>query len=159
MKNDLSILRIGGFFTNYGLELGKGNGRDGNNSIEKKDSMKRILLVCLLVAGLLLMVSCRGGTSKETTDATAIEDTIRGYVTTYNAGNFTHCLTYFADYGDEGDALAFLSYMRSLLGPLELREIKDIAIYSLLLCQGAAKQPQLPLSLLLLVRKVPTRYD
>ena len=88
-------------------------------------SMRRILLVCLLVIGLLLMASCGGGSSRE---ATAVEDTIRGYVTKFNAGDYTRCLTYFTDYGDEEDALAFLSYMRSISGELELREIKDIAI-------------------------------
>jgi len=99
---------------------------DGSNSTQRKDNIKRILLVCLLAIGLLVMASCGGGSSRE---ATAIEDTIRGYVTTFNAGDFTRCLTYFTDYGDEGDALAFLSYMRSLSGPLELREVKDIAIF------------------------------
>ena len=89
--------------------------------------MKRILVVCMLVVWLLLMASCGDGTSRAATAATAIEDTIRGYVTTFNAGDFTQCLTYFTDHGDEGDALAFLSYMRSLSGPLELRETKDIA--------------------------------
>jgi hypothetical protein len=88
--------------------------------------MRKILLVCLLVIGLLLTASCAGGSSRE---ATAIEDTIRGYVTTFNAGDFTQCLTYFTDYGDEGDALAFLSYMSDISGPLELREVKDIVIF------------------------------
>ena len=91
--------------------------------------MKRILLVCLLVVGLLLMASCGGGYSREATDATAIEDTIRGYFTTFNAEDFDKCLTYFTDYEDKEDALAFLSFIRSLSVPLELREIKDIAIF------------------------------
>ena len=72
------------------------------------------------------MVSCGGGTTK---DVTAIEETIRGYVTTFNAEDFDKCLTYFTDYEDKEDALAFLSYMRNLSGPLELREVKDIAIF------------------------------
>ncbi len=88
--------------------------------------MKRILFICLLVIGLSLMTSCGGGTNRE---ARAAEDTIRGYATTFDAGDFAQCLTYFTDYEDEEDALAFLSYMRSLSGPLELREIKDIAIF------------------------------
>ena len=57
-----------------------------------------------------------------------IENTIKGYVTTYNAGDFTGCLTYFTGYEDEEEARTFLSNMRSLSGELELREVKDIAI-------------------------------
>jgi ketosteroid isomerase-like protein len=64
----------------------------------------------------------------ETVEET-IEDTIRGYIAAYNAEDFTTCLTYFTDYGDEEDALAFLSFIRNLSGPLELREIKDITIF------------------------------
>jgi len=126
-----SLRRGGLLLTNWtaGNYLLPGNRRDGSNSAQRRDDMKRILVVCMLVVWLLLMVSCGGGTSREATDATAIEDTIRGYVTTFNAGDFTQCLTYFADYGDEGDALAFLSYMRSLSGELELKKIEDIAIF------------------------------
>jgi len=90
--------------------------------------MKRIILVCLLVAGLLLAASCRGGSNGEATASMVIEDTIRGYVTTFNAEDFDKCLTYFTDYGDEEDALAFLSYMKGISGSLELQEIKDIGI-------------------------------
>lgn len=88
--------------------------------------MRKLLLVCLLVIVSLMMVSCGRVSGRETK---TIEDTVRGYVTTFNAGDFTRCLTYFTDYEDEGDALAFLSYIRSLSGELELREIKDIAIF------------------------------
>jgi ketosteroid isomerase-like protein len=88
--------------------------------------MKRLLLVvCMLLVGLLLVAGCGGG---PTSEAAAIEDTIRGYVTTYNAEDFDKCLTYFTDYEDKEDALAFLSFARGLSGPLELREINDIAI-------------------------------
>ena len=84
------------------------------------------LVICMLLIGLLRVAGYRGW---PTSEAAAIEDTIRGYVTTFNAEDFDKCLTYFADYGDKEDALAFLSFIRSLSGPLELREIKDIAIF------------------------------
>ncbi len=69
--------------------------------------MRRILLLCWLVAGSFLTVSC-GGTSQENTDTTTIEDTIRGYVTTFNTEDFDKCLTYLTDYEDKEDTLAFL---------------------------------------------------
>ena len=69
------------------------------------------------------MASCGKGA---TDPPAAIENTIKGYVRTFNASDFAQCMTYFTDYDNEADALAFLSYMRSLSGPLKLREIKDI---------------------------------
>ena len=80
----------------------------------------------MLVAALLPVAACNGGGSNSS--AAAIEDTIRGYVTTYNAADFAQCLTYFTDYGDESDALGALAFFRSLSGELEYRKIKDIAI-------------------------------
>jgi len=74
-----------------------------------------------------LLTACGRDVSKGE-DAT-IEDTIRGYVTTFNAEDFDKCLNYFTDYADREDALAFLSFIRSFSGPLELREFKDIAIF------------------------------
>jgi hypothetical protein len=61
----------------------------------------------------LAMASCGGGSSRE---ATAIEDTIRGYLTTFNAGDFTQCLTYFTGYEDEDDALAVSIIYKKPLG-------------------------------------------
>jgi len=87
--------------------------------------LKRLLLAVLLLVTLL--IGC--GRDASTREAAAIEDTIKGYVTTFNAEDFDKCLTYFTDYGDEEDALAFLSFIRSLSGPLELREIRDTAIF------------------------------
>lgn len=87
--------------------------------------MRRLGLYLFLALALLLVACC----GQETTDEAVIEDTIRGYVETFNAGDFTQCLSYFTGYGDEEDALAFLAYIRGLSGPLELREVKDIAIF------------------------------
>lgn len=78
-----------------------------------------------MTVGLLSIVSCGGGKADDTA---VIEDTIGGYVTTYNDEDFIQCLTYFTDYEDKEDALAFLSFMRSLSGKLELKKIEDIAI-------------------------------
>jgi len=78
-----------------------------------------------MIVGLLSIVSCGGGKADDTA---VIEDTIGGYVTTFNAEDFIQCLTYFTDYEDKEDALAFLSFMRSLSGKLELKKIEDIAI-------------------------------
>jgi hypothetical protein len=86
--------------------------------------MKRVLLIFILVLG--LSTACGGESANG--ERVAIEDTIRGYVTTWNAQDFAQCLTYFTGYGDEEEALAALSYMRGLSGELELREIGDIAI-------------------------------
>jgi hypothetical protein len=83
------------------------------------------MLTVLLTATLLM--ACGRDMSKD--EAATIEDTIRGYVVTFNAENFDKCLTYFTDYEDKEDALVFLSFIRSLSGPLELLEIKDIVIF------------------------------
>ena len=61
-----------------------------------------------------MMASCGEETNGQ---ARAIETTITGYVTTHNEGDFAQCLSYFTDYEDEDDALAFMSFMRSLSGP------------------------------------------
>jgi len=90
--------------------------------------MKKLIVVCLFIAA--LSASCGGGDGGGggNGDSAAIEDTIRGYVTTWNAQDFAQCLTYFTGYGDEEEALAALSDMRGLSGELELREIGDIDI-------------------------------
>lgn len=89
--------------------------------------MKKLLVIGVLVvavtAGILVPILWRGGG-----EHSAIEDTIRGYVETYNAQDYAQCLTYFTDYGDEADALGALEFFRSLSGELEYRKIKDIAI-------------------------------
>jgi len=82
----------------------------------------------VMVLAALFSVSCSSG--EENGDSAAIEDTIRGYVNTYNSGGFTQCLTYFTGYDDEEDARAFLSYMRNLSGEMELKKVKDVSISS-----------------------------
>jgi len=86
--------------------------------------VKKLILLCLLIVG--LSMACGGGAAND--ERAAIEDTIRGYVRTFNAGDFTQCLTYFIDYGDEAEALASLSWMRGFLGEITLQGIDDIAI-------------------------------
>ncbi len=90
--------------------------------------MKRFLIVLCIVAVLLPVAACGKGDTGAKGDAAAIEDTLKGYVTTYNAGNFAKCLTYFTDYGDEDDALALLSFLRSMSGKLVLKEVRHISI-------------------------------
>ena len=89
--------------------------------------MKKLLVVgvvvALVTAGILVPILWRDGG-----EHSAIEDTIRGYVETYNAQDYAQCLTYFTDYGDEADAVGALEFFRSLSGELEYRQIKDIAI-------------------------------
>jgi|GEM_PF-4171105 len=85
----------------------------------------RILALCVLIVSLLTTACCGGSSSA---DEIAIEDTIRGYITTYNAGNLAQCLTYFTDYEDETEALASLSFMRGFLGEITLQSIDDLAI-------------------------------
>ena len=85
---------------------------------------KKLLVVFTLMV--VVLTGCGGnGSSGDNAD---IENTINGYITTFNAGDFTQCLTYFTDYGDEEDALAFLQFMRGMSGELKLREIKNITI-------------------------------
>lgn len=79
-----------------------------------------------MVSVIFTLVACSGGVVVD--DEQAIKDTIESYVETYNAQDFTSCLTYFSDYGDKEDALAFLAYLRSLSGEIELIEVKDILI-------------------------------
>jgi hypothetical protein len=61
-------------------------------------------------------------------DKWAIEQTIRGYFSTYNACNYEECLTYFTDYGDKEDALSQLAAFRGLSGELTLVRIGGITI-------------------------------
>jgi hypothetical protein len=86
--------------------------------------MRNIVAVWILLVA--VCAGCGGGNSNP--EAAAIEETIRGYVRTYNAGDFAQCLTHFTGYADEKDALAFLSFMRNLSGELELQQVKDMAI-------------------------------
>jgi len=90
--------------------------------------MQRILSVLVVVLAVLLAVGTLVACGEGVNDERAIEDTIEGYVETYNSQDFVQCLTYFSDYGNEADALAFLAYMRSISGELELVEVKDILI-------------------------------
>jgi hypothetical protein len=50
----------------------------------------------------------------------AIEQVIRGYVSSYNASNFEETLTYFTGFDDSQDALAYLAFLRSQSGELTL---------------------------------------
>jgi len=86
--------------------------------------LKNFLLVSVVIAALL--AGCGGG--QPAGDNADIENTIRGYVTTFNAEDFAQCLTYFTGYGDEEEARAFLSFMRDLSGEMELRKVRDIVI-------------------------------
>ena len=91
---------------------------------EVEEGMKTLLVISIVIA--VLLTGCGGDGSNG--DNKDIENTIRGYVTTFNAGDFAQCLNYFTDYGDEEDALAFLSYLRDPSGEMELRKVEDIAI-------------------------------
>lgn len=82
----------------------------------------------VMVLAALFCASCSCG--EESVDSAAIEDTIRGYVITFNAEDFVQCLTYFTGYEDEEDARAFLSYIRNLSGEMELHKVKDVSISS-----------------------------
>ena len=86
--------------------------------------MSLFLVFSIVVTSL---IGCGGDESAK--DSDAVRDTIDGYYTTFNAEDFDKCLTYFTDYGDKDDALSFLSYMRSISGPLEVRKIRDINIF------------------------------
>ena len=86
--------------------------------------MKRLLVVTIVIA--VVLIGCGGNGADG--DEKDIENTIRGYITTFNDRDYDECLNYFTSYEDEEDALAYLSYMRDLSGELELREVKDIAI-------------------------------
>lgn len=90
--------------------------------------MQKILSVLVVVLAVLLAVGTLVACGEGVNDERAIEDTIEGYVETYNSQDFVQCLTYFSDYGNEADALAFLAYMRSISSELELVEVKDILI-------------------------------
>jgi len=88
--------------------------------------VKKVLVIWLLLVA--LGMSCGGGGGESNGDSAAIEDTIRGYVETYNARDYVQCLTYFTDYGDEDEALASLEFFRGLSGELGFQEIIDIDI-------------------------------
>jgi len=88
------------------------------------EEMNKLLMVSIVVATLL--IGCGGDESAG--DNADIENTIRGYVETYNARDYAQCLTYFTDYGDKNDALASLQFFRGLSGELGFQEIREIAI-------------------------------
>ncbi|OGO02375.1 MAG: hypothetical protein A2Y91_07410 [Chloroflexi bacterium RBG_13_54_8] len=89
---------------------------DGHNICKRVKEMKKLLVLCILVVGLLL--GCGGGNIE--VERAAIGETIRGYVSSYNASDFEECLTYFADYGDREDALSMLAFFRSRSSELTL---------------------------------------
>lgn len=76
-----------------------------------------VILIMLLVAT-FLFVSCGGSDTGR--DKVAIEQVIRGYVSSYNASNFEETLTYFTGFEDSQDALAYLAFLRSQSGELTL---------------------------------------
>jgi hypothetical protein len=82
---------------------------------KKLSSIVIIPLMLLLLT--LLFVSCGGNTSQ---DKVAIEQVIRGYVSSYNASNFEDTLACFTGYDDYQDALAYLVFLRSLSGEITL---------------------------------------
>jgi hypothetical protein len=86
--------------------------------------VKMILAISIVAA--MALAGCGGGDGDS--EVAAIEDTIEGYVKTYNAGDFDQCLTYFTGYGDAEEARAFLSFMRNVSGELELRQVKETVI-------------------------------
>ena len=93
--------------------------------------VKSVLGLTFAFAMVLAALSCGScSCGEESGESAAIEGTIRGYFTTFNAGDFTQCLTYFTGYEDEEDARAFLSYIRNLSGEVELHEVKDVSISS-----------------------------
>lgn len=94
----------------------------------KVKSVLVLVFAFTMVLAALLSASCSCG--EESGDSAAIEGTIRGYITTFNAGDFNQCLTYFTGYDDEEDALAFLSYMRNLSGEMEMKKVQDVSISS-----------------------------
>lgn len=90
--------------------------------------MKRISVVSLMVVLALLPVMGVNCDSGSDGDDRAIEDTIRGYISSYNASDFDECVTYFTDYSDEDDAKEGLAFFRALSGELQFKEIGNIAI-------------------------------
>jgi len=86
--------------------------------------MRRFLAAFTLVG--CLLAACGGGAA--TGDRAAIEDTITGYVQTYNARDYSQCLTYFTGYGDTNEALASLEFFRGMSGELKFREISEMAV-------------------------------
>ena len=74
------------------------------------------------------MIGLSYSCGKESGDRAAIGDTIKGYISSYNASNFEECITYFTDYGDKEDAISELTFFRSLSGELGYRKVKDIVI-------------------------------
>jgi hypothetical protein len=92
----------------------------------KIKSILGLTLAFAIVLTALFCASCSSG--EDSGESAAIESTIRGYVTTFNTGDFTQCLTYFTGYDNEEDALVFLSYMRNLSGEMDLKKVHDVSI-------------------------------
>lgn len=86
--------------------------------------MKRIVVISLAVVFLLLpalAMNCSSGEDNESADRAAVEATIKGYISSYNASDFEECITYFTDYSDEEEAKSALAYFRDLSGELFIR--------------------------------------
>jgi len=77
---------------------------------------KIIVVLTVLLVAASLFVACGNSVN----DKAAIEDTIRGYVSTFNNYHFEKTLDYFTGYGNHDDAIAYLAYLRDLSGELIL---------------------------------------
>jgi len=97
--------------------------RQGYDCMKKPKGERKfpqeIALLIVVGGAIALAVACSGG-SNANPDKAAIEQVIRGYVSSYNASNFEETLTYFTGFSDSQDALAYLAYLREQSGPLEL---------------------------------------
>jgi hypothetical protein len=81
----------------------------------------------LAIGALVLLVACGGGGNRDA-DRAAIEDTIRGYVESFNASDFDRTLSYFTGFGDREDALAYLGVLREQSGELAIVNFDRAAI-------------------------------
>lgn len=91
--------------------------------------MKRIALITLATILLLLpalAINC--GSSGE--DSKAIEDTIRGFVSSYNDSDFDKCMDYFTGFSEQEKIglTASLTSDRTTLGKIILTSIGKITI-------------------------------
>lgn len=89
--------------------------------------MRRIAIIYLTIVMLLVPIigaGCGSDGDNSDMDEEAIEATIDGYMSSYNASDFDECITYFTGYDDEEDAKSQLEFLRGLSGEIANGVIK-----------------------------------
>lgn len=92
-----------------------------------------VLVIALLLAIPAVLLGCSKGGSAPKTDSEAYEDTLKGFFSAYNSGNYDKCLTYMlgmssASAGAREIMKSGLSAGHSVTGDIKVAKIENISI-------------------------------